>query len=139
MASNSEETEKRALMNDSAMDLMGSLLKNEDSLNYTSLMKMANKLLKNETLMELVGDIGLSTSESDEELDSYQGEDQELYRLQKQVENMHKELEKTKQELAILKKQDTSIISLGMKVIKAANQDLKKGLNILTGVEKRLK
>ncbi|TCJ02372.1 hypothetical protein [Cytobacillus praedii] len=139
MASNSEETEKRALMNDSAMDLMGSLLKNEDSLNYTSLMKMANKLLKDETLMELVGDIGLSTSESDEELDSYQGEDQELYRLQKQVENMHKELEKTKQELAILKKQDTSIISLGMKVIKAANQDLKKGLNILTGVEKRLK
>lgn len=139
MASNSEETEKRALMNDSAMDLMGSLLKNEDSLNYTSLMKMANKLLKDETLMELVGDIGLSTSESDEELDSYQGEDQELYRLQKQVENMHKELEKTKQELAILKKQDTSIISLGMKVIKAANQDLKKGLNILMGVEKRLK
>lgn len=139
MASNSEETEKRALKNDSAMDLMGSLLKNEDSLNYTSLMKMANKLLQDETLMELVGDIGLSTSESDEELESYQGEDQELYRLQKQIENMHKELEKTKQELAILKKQDTSIISLGMKVIKAANQDLKKGLNILMGVEKRLK
>lgn len=139
MASNSEETEKRALKNDSAMDLMGSLLKNEDSLNYTSLMKMANKLLQDETLMELVGDIGLSTSESDEELESYQGEDQELYRLQKQIENMHKELEKTKQKLAILKKQDTSIISLGMKVIKAANQDLKKGLNILMGVEKRLK
>ncbi|MGN7402626.1 hypothetical protein ACTHO0_22490 [Cytobacillus praedii] len=139
MARNSEETEKRALMNDSAMDLMGSLLKNEDSLNYTSLMKMANKLLKDETLMELVGDIGLSTSESDEELESYQGEDQELYRLQKQIEHMHKELEKTNQELAILKKQDTSIISLGMKVIKAANQDLKKGLNILMGVEKRLK
>ncbi|MED3572268.1 hypothetical protein [Cytobacillus praedii] len=139
MASNSEETEKRALMNDSAKDLMGSLLKNEDSLNYTSLMKMANKLLKDETLMELVGDIGLSTSESDEKLESYQGEDQELYRLQKQIEHMHKELEKTKQELAILKKQDTSIISLGMKVIKAANQDLKKGLNILMGVEKRLK
>lgn len=139
MASNNEETEKGTLKNDSAMDLMESLLKNEDSLNYTSLMKMANKLLQDETLMELVGDIGMSTAESDEELDSYHGEDQELYRLQKQIENMHKELEKTKQELAILKKQDTSIIGLGIKVIHAANQDLKKGINLLAGVGKLLK
>lgn len=121
------------------MTLVESLLKNEDSLNYSALMNMANKLLNDETLMELVGEIGNSPDEMKEEQDLHQQEDQKLYVLQKQIEAMNKELTKTKQELASLKKQDTSIITLGMKVIHAASQDLKKGVNILTGVRNLLK
>lgn len=139
MTSNSEGTEKQFLNNQSAMTLVESLLKNEDSLNYSALMNMANKLLNDETLMELVGEIGNSPDEMKEEQDLHQQEDQKLYVLQKQIEAMNKELTKTKQELASLKKQDTSIITLGMKVIHAASQDLKKGVNILTGVRNLLK
>ncbi|KOP82950.1 hypothetical protein ACFFHH_06625 [Cytobacillus solani] len=139
MTSNSEGTVKQFLNNQSAMTLVESLLKNEDSLNYSALMNMANKLLNDETLMELVGEIGNSPDEMKEEQDLHQQEDQKLYVLQKQIEAMNKELTKTKQELASLKKQDTSIITLGMKVIHAASQDLKKGVNILTGVRNLLK
>ncbi|USK53218.1 hypothetical protein LIS82_16550 [Cytobacillus solani] len=139
MTSNSEGTVKQFLNNQSAMTLVERLLKNEDSLNYSALMNMANKLLNDETLMELVGEIGNSPDEMKEEQDLHQQEDQKLYVLQKQIEAMNKELTKTKQELASLKKQDTSIITLGMKVIHAASQDLKKGVNILTGVRNLLK
>ncbi len=139
MTSSSEGTEKQFLKNESVMKLVESLLENEDSLNFGSLLPMANKLIKDETLMELVGDIGKSTDELKEEQDPYLQEDHKLYVLQKQLEDMKKELTLTKQELADLKKQDTSIFGLGIKVIHAASQDLKKGVNILTGFGKLLK
>ncbi|WP_142385104.1 hypothetical protein [Cytobacillus massiliigabonensis] len=139
MTSNSEDTEKHSLNNESAMNLVTSLLKNEDSLNYSSLMNMANKLLNDETLMEIVGEIGNAPDEMEEEQNLQQNEDHELFVLQKKIEAMNKELINTKQELASLKKQDTSIIGLGMKVMHAASQDLKKGVNILTGVINLLK
>ena len=126
MTSNSEETEKQSFKSKSAMNLVEGLLKNENSLNYSTIMKMANNLLKDKTLMELVGDMGKSINDEKEEKNSQILEGDHLSILQRQVEDMEKELAKTKQELASLKKQDTSIIGLGMKVIHAANQDLKK-------------
>ncbi|MFE8695965.1 hypothetical protein ACFYKT_06240 [Cytobacillus sp. FJAT-53684] len=139
MTSNSEETEKQSFKSKSAMNLVEGLLKNENSLNYSTIMKMANNLLKDKTLMELVGEMGKSIDEENEEKNSQIQEGDHLSILQRQVEDMEKELAKTKQELASLKKQDTSIIGLGMKVIHAANQDLKKGVSILTGVKNLLK
>lgn len=139
MTSSSEGTEKQLFKNESVMKLVESLLENEDTLNYSSLVQMANKLIKDETLMELVEDIGNSTDEVKEEQDPHLQEDHKLYVLQNQIEEMKKELTITKQELASLKKKDTSIIGLGIKVIHAASQDLKKGVNLLTGVGKLLK
>ncbi|OHX50962.1 hypothetical protein [Cytobacillus oceanisediminis] len=122
--------------------LAANLLKDENNINFGSLFKMANKILKDDSLMGLVGEISQKPPEDKdgaaiEEIPDI--ENRELVSLQKEMEAIRSELKTTRKEVAELKKQNASLLSLYLKVLNAANNDLKKGIGLISGLSKLLK
>jgi hypothetical protein len=137
--------------------LASNLLKDEKNIDIGSLFKMANKLIKDDSLMAMVNEIGKKpersegtavkeTREEGTEAGTKKGsedrngsEDAALAVLNIEIEEIKAELKKTQKEVAELKKQNASLLNLFLKVINAANHDLKKSVGLLSGLSKLLK
>jgi small-conductance mechanosensitive channel len=122
--------------------LAANLLKDEKNINFGSLFKMANKILKDDSLMGLVEEISQKPPEDKDRAaieEAQDTENRELLSLQKEMEAIKSELKATRKEVAELKKQNASLLSLYLKVLNAANNDFKKGIGVITGISKLLK
>ncbi|CAM3654750.1 hypothetical protein [Cytobacillus oceanisediminis] len=137
--------------------LASNLLKDEKNIDIGSIFKMANKLIKDDSLMAMVNEIGkkpersegtavketmkegteAGTKKASEDRNGI--EDEALVLLNIEIEEIKAELKKTQKEVAELKKQNASLLNLFLKVINAANQDLKKSVELLSGLSKLLK
>lgn len=134
---------------EAAKKLAANLVKDETHLDIGSLFRMANNLLNDESLLGMVEEIGKrpekaekTTAENKGEEDSGKGassENKNLASLKMEMEELRAELKKTQKEVAELKKQNASLLNLFLKVVNAANQDLKKSVGLLTGLSKLLK
>lgn len=121
--------------------LAANLLKDEQNISLGSLFKMANKLVKDDSLMGLVEEISQKPPEDKEGAAIVEAQDtnRELVSLQKEMAAIKSEIKTARNELAELKKQNASLLSLYLKVLNAANNDLKKGIGVITGISKLLK
>ncbi|GLB59482.1 hypothetical protein [Cytobacillus sp. NCCP-133] len=120
--------------------LAANLIEDEKNLDFGSIFKMANKLLKDDSLKELVEEINKEPRGTIKDLVEEANEDNtDLTNLRKEIGQLKKELEKTQIEVAELKKQNASLLGLYLKVVNAANQDFKKGVGLITGLSKLLK
>lgn len=124
---------------DPAMNLAANLLKDQEKVDLGSIMKMANDLLKDEKLMGMVEDMGRSENQTNlSQSPSLNGVD-DLSILQTQINDLIKEIVQIKKDVAELKKQDSSLLNLGMKAINSTGRDLLKSFSLLTGVRSLLK
>ena len=121
--------------------LAANLLKDEQNISLGSLFKMANKLVKDDSLMRLVEEISQKPPKDKEGAAIVEAQDtnRELVSLQKEMAAIKSEIKTARNELAELKKQNASLLSLYLKVLNAANNDLKKGIGVITGISKLLK
>lgn len=144
---NSSENSNRVKQEkaNAAKKLAANLLQDEKNINFESLFKMADKLLKDESLMGLVEEIGKKPEEAAQktaEMGSEKtsgNEDANLISIKKEMEALKADLKRTQKEVAELQRQNASLLGLYLKVVNAANQDLKKGVGLLTELSKLLK
>ncbi|URT69318.1 hypothetical protein [Cytobacillus firmus] len=136
------ENNKNRYNSEAVEKLAANLLKDEKNINFGSLFKMANKILKDDSLMGLVEEISQKPSEDKDGAaieEAQHTENRELLSLQKEMKAIKSELKATRKEVAELKKQNASLLSLYLKVLNAANNDFKKGIDVITGISKLLK
>ncbi|MBT2689277.1 hypothetical protein J7I93_13880 [Bacillus sp. ISL-47] len=126
--------------------LAENLIKDEKNLDFGSIFKMANKLMKDETLKDLMEEIRKNpeeqVTEAERTVDGSAGEKIEngdIAVLIKEMEALKSELKNTQNEVAELKMQNASLLSLYLKVVSAASNDFKKGVGLITGLSKFLK
>ncbi|MED1908242.1 hypothetical protein [Cytobacillus firmus] len=131
---------------ESANKMAAKLLQDEQGVDIKSLFSMANKLIKDESFLNLVEDLGKNPQgekeasglsnirDSEDNIDSV-----EPAILKEQIEVLKSDLAAIKKEVRKIKEQNASLLGLYLKVINAANQDFKKGINLITGISKLLK
>ncbi|WP_197206115.1 hypothetical protein [Cytobacillus firmus] len=118
------------------------LLKEEKSQDLGSIFKIANKLLRDESFIGLVEEIGknpegISEAPTEGESKETGGEiEKELAGLKREVQALKSELNKMNITVADLQKQNDSLLGMYFKAVKAANNDFKKGMDILSAFGK---
>ncbi|MGY6211781.1 DUF5320 domain-containing protein [Cytobacillus firmus] len=131
---------------ESAKKVAAKLLQDEQTVDIKSLFSMANKLIKDESFLNLVEDLGKSPKGEKEVAELSNKRDSEDYIesvepeiLKEQIEVLKSELAAIKKEVRKIKEQNDSLLGMYLKVINAANQDFKKGIHLITGISKLLK
>ncbi|MBP2239564.1 hypothetical protein J2Z40_000117 [Cytobacillus eiseniae] len=125
--------------NNQANDLAAQLLKNQDSLDFGSLMNMANHLLKDDSLMEMVEELGNSNHQVPRNQSRNINPSTDFSILQQQMDELRTEITQIKKDIAGLKKQNPSLLDLGMKVVNTTSGNLFKGFSLLQGARSLLK
>ncbi|EWG11378.1 hypothetical protein [Cytobacillus firmus] len=118
------------------------LLNEEKSHDLSSIFKIANQLLRDESFIGLVEEIG-KNSEGIPEAPTEGGSaetggdtEKELAGIKREVQALKSELNKMNKIVADLQKQNESLLGMYLKVIKAANKDFKKSIDIISAFGK---
>lgn len=118
------------------------LLKEEKNQDLGSIFKIANQLLRDESFIEMVEEIGKNTEDITEDITEDESPEtggnieKKLADIQAEVSFLKSELLKMNRAVEDLQKQNTSLLGMYVKVIKAANNDFKKGFDILSAFGK---
>ncbi|WP_197249360.1 hypothetical protein [Cytobacillus firmus] len=117
--------------------LAAKLLKDGQTIDFNSLFSLASKIIKDDSIMNLSE--GLREMQEDEAVSDENIELEDIGALRKQMASLKADLIIMKREISELQEQNASLIGIYMRLIKAANQDFKKGVGLITEISKLLK
>ncbi|MBN8202876.1 MULTISPECIES: hypothetical protein [Bacillaceae] len=128
---------KGALEDSENLEKLAAKLLKDQTIDFTSLFSLASKIIQDDSIMNLSE--GLREMQEDDAVSEENIELEDIEALRKQMASMKADLIFMKREISELKEQNASLIGIYMRLIKAANQDFKKGVGLIAEISKLLK